>query len=81
MVARRPLPAGCMFHAQRSRARFPASPPYGEEDNEKDYYGAQLTPDANTEYKAVFHFSMEDDSLDDPYPMLPLVARNDDRGM
>ena len=41
----------------------------------KDYPGAHLTPDANTEYKVVFDFAMVDDNLDDPYPMLPLVAR------
>ena len=40
-----------------------------------DYPGAHLTPNANTEYKVAFDFSMEDDNLDDPYPMLPLVAR------
>ncbi len=41
----------------------------------RDYPGAHLTPDANTEYKVVFDFVMNDDNLDDPYPMLPLVAR------
>jgi len=41
----------------------------------RDYPGAQLTPDANTEYKVLFDFAMVDDNLDDPYPMLPLVAR------
>lgn len=41
----------------------------------KDYPGAHLTPDANTEYKVVFDFVVTDDNLDDPYPMLPLVAR------
>lgn len=41
----------------------------------RDYPGAQLTPDANTEYKVVFDFVVNDDNLDDPYPMLPLVAR------
>lgn len=41
----------------------------------KDYPGAQLTPDANTEYKVVFDFAATDENLDDPYPMLPLVAR------
>lgn len=41
----------------------------------KDYPGAQLTPDANTEYKVVFDFAVTDENLDDPYPMLPLVAR------
>ena len=40
-----------------------------------DYPGAHLTPNANTEYKVAFDFAMEDDNLDDPYPMLPLVAR------
>lgn len=34
-----------------------------------------MTPDADTEYKVVFDFVMNDDNLDDPYPMLPLVAR------
>jgi len=41
----------------------------------RDYPGAKLTPDANTEYKVLFDFAMADDNLDDPYPMLPLVAR------
>ncbi len=41
----------------------------------RDYPGAHLTPDANTEYKVVFDFVVTDDNLDDPYPMLPLVAR------
>ncbi len=41
----------------------------------KDYPGAHLTPDANTEYKVVFDFAVTDENLDDPYPMLPLVAR------
>jgi len=41
----------------------------------RDYPGAHLTPDANTEYKVVFDLVVNDDNLDDPYPMLPLVAR------
>ena len=41
----------------------------------RDYPGAHLTPDSTTEYKVVFDFAMVDDNLDDPYPMLPLVAR------
>jgi len=41
----------------------------------RDYPGAHLTPDPNTEYKVVFDFVVTDDNLDDPYPMLPLVAR------
>ncbi len=41
----------------------------------KDYPGAHLTPNPETEYKVVFDFVMNDDNLDDPYPMLPLVAR------
>ena len=41
----------------------------------RDYPGAHLTPDKNTEYKVVFDFVVTDDNLDDPYPMLPLVAR------
>ena len=40
-----------------------------------DYPGAQLTPDPNTEYKVVFDFAVNDDNLDDPYPMLPFVAK------
>lgn len=44
-------------------------------DAANDYPGAQLTPDANTEYKVVFDFTVTDDNLDDPYPMLPLVAK------
>ena len=41
----------------------------------RDYPGAHLTPDPNTEYKVLFDFVVTDDNLDDPYPMLPLVAR------
>ena len=41
----------------------------------RDYPGAKLTPDADTEYKVLFDFVVTDDNLDDPYPMLPLVAR------
>lgn len=41
----------------------------------RDYPGAHLTPDPNTQYKVVFDFVVTDDNLDDPYPMLPLVAR------
>lgn len=41
----------------------------------RDYPGAHLTPDPNTEYKVVFDLVVEDDNLDDPYPMLPLIAR------
>jgi len=40
-----------------------------------DYPGAGLTPDPNTEYKVVFDFNVNDDNLDDPYPMLPFVAK------
>ena len=40
-----------------------------------DYPGAHLTPDSDTEYKVVFDMVVEDDNLDDPYPMLPLIAR------
>ena len=41
----------------------------------RDYPGAHLTPDPDTEYKVVFDLVVTDDNLDDPYPMLPLVAR------
>lgn len=41
----------------------------------RDYPGAHLTPDANTEYKVMFDFVVNDDNLDDPYPMLPFLAR------
>lgn len=37
--------------------------------------GTQLQPDPNGEYKVVFDLVMTDDNLDDPYPLLPLVAR------
>jgi uncharacterized protein len=40
----------------------------------KDLPGAFLPPDPNVEYKVVFDLSMKDDNLDDPYPMLPLIA-------
>jgi intracellular sulfur oxidation DsrE/DsrF family protein len=49
--------------------------PISAADVANDYPGALLTPDPNTEYKVVFDFAMPDDNLDDPYPMLPLVAR------
>ena len=41
----------------------------------RDYPGAHLTPDPDTAYKVVFDLVVTDDNLDDPYPMLPLVAR------
>ena len=41
----------------------------------RDYPDAHLTPDPNTEYKVLFDLVVEDDNLDDPYPMLPLIAR------
>ena len=41
----------------------------------RDVPNAHLSPDPATEYKVVFDFVMNDDNLDDPYPMLPLVAR------
>ena len=41
----------------------------------RDVPNAHMTPDADTEYKVVFDFVMNDNNLDDPYPMLPLVAR------
>lgn len=41
----------------------------------RDVPSAHLSPDPATEYKVVFDFVMNDDNLDDPYPMLPLVAR------
>ena len=44
-------------------------------DAAKAVPGAHLTPDANTEYKVLFDFTVNDDNLDDPYPMLPLVAK------
>jgi intracellular sulfur oxidation DsrE/DsrF family protein len=36
--------------------------------------GALLPPDPNVEYKVVFDLTKKDDDLDDPYPMLPLIA-------
>ena len=44
-------------------------------DAARDLPGAGMAPDPNTEYKVVFDFTMTDDNLDDPYPMLGLVAR------
>lgn len=43
-------------------------------DAGRDMPGALLSPDPNTEYKVVFDLVVEDQDLDDPYPMLPLVA-------
>jgi len=40
----------------------------------RDLPGAPLSPDPSVEYKVVFDMSMTDDDLDDPYPMLPLIA-------
>ncbi len=54
---------------------FAADLPITGHNAAREYPGAQLTPDANTEYKVLFDFAMADDNLDDPYPMLPLVAR------
>jgi len=41
----------------------------------RDYPGAQLQPDSSTEYKVMFDLVVTDDNLDDPYPLLPLIAR------
>lgn len=41
----------------------------------RDLPGAHMTPDPDTEYKVVFDFKSRDENLDDPYPMLSLVAR------
>jgi intracellular sulfur oxidation DsrE/DsrF family protein len=43
-------------------------------DAGRDYPGAPNSPDPNVEYKVVFDLVMTDDNLDDPYPMLPLIA-------
>jgi len=43
-------------------------------DAGRDLPGAFLAPDPNVEYKVVFDLAMTDDNLDDPYPMLPLIA-------
>jgi intracellular sulfur oxidation DsrE/DsrF family protein len=43
-------------------------------DAGRDLPGAFLAPDPSTEYKVVFDMVMTDDNLDDPYPMLPLIA-------
>ena len=40
----------------------------------RDIPGAHLS-EPEAEYKVVFDFVMIDDNLDNPYPMLPLVAR------
>jgi len=41
----------------------------------RDYPGSQLQPDPNTEYKVLFDLVVTDNDLDDPYPLLPLIAR------
>lgn len=41
----------------------------------RDYPGAHLTPDPSIEYKVLFDLVVNDDDLNDPYPMLPLIAR------
>lgn len=40
----------------------------------RDLPGAHNAPDPNTEYKVVFDLVVPDEDLDDPYPMLPLIA-------
>jgi len=40
----------------------------------RDLPGAHMAPDPNTEYKVVFDLTVTDENLDDPYPMLPLIA-------
>ena len=40
----------------------------------QDVPGGFNAPDPNTEYKVVFDLVVEDDNLDDPYPLLPLIA-------
>ncbi|MGI9205225.1 MAG: DsrE family protein [Woeseiaceae bacterium] len=40
----------------------------------RDLPGAHLAPDPNVEYKVVFDLVVEDDNLDDPYPMLAPIA-------
>lgn len=40
----------------------------------RDLPGAPNSPDPSIEYKVVFDFTMTDENLDDPYPMLGLVA-------
>jgi len=40
----------------------------------RDLPGAHNSPDPNAEYKVVFDLVVTDEDLDDPYPMLPLVA-------
>jgi intracellular sulfur oxidation DsrE/DsrF family protein len=43
-------------------------------DAGRDLPGAHNAPDPNTEYKVVFDLVVPDENLDDPYPMLPLIA-------
>jgi intracellular sulfur oxidation DsrE/DsrF family protein len=40
----------------------------------RDLPGAPNSPDPGIEYKVVFDFKITDENLDDPYPMLGLVA-------
>lgn len=44
-------------------------------DAGRDYPGAPNSPDPKIEYKVVFDMVMTDDNLDDPYPMLPVIAK------
>lgn len=41
----------------------------------RDYPGSHLQPDPTAEYKVMFDLVVTDDNLEDPYPLLPLVAR------
>jgi intracellular sulfur oxidation DsrE/DsrF family protein len=43
-------------------------------DAGRDLPGAHNAPDPNTEYKVVFDLVVPDENLEDPYPMLPLIA-------
>jgi intracellular sulfur oxidation DsrE/DsrF family protein len=40
----------------------------------RDLPGAPNSPDPNVEYKVVFDMTMQDENLDDPYPMLRPLA-------
>lgn len=69
------------FMTVTAMAIFLVGPAIAEEDMlvpgfdaGRDMPDALLSPDPNTEYKVVFDLVVTDENLDDPYPMLPLIA-------
>jgi len=70
----RQLMATLLFFLALASANAEDNLPVPGYDAGRDVPDALLAPDPNTVYKVMFDFAMNDDNLDDPYPMLPLVA-------